>query len=219
MPTVFSDLYTRIEREVLKQTNTIYLTDVKNAIISAIRYYEHKPVWFTEVVGTDLSITSGTDNVSLPANFASMKSLRVWNGSRYLDETSGFEPVTFDELRRIKADNPNKTTTPSFWALWAGKVYVDSTVSTTTTAPIDYYKKDTSYPSGASDTSIWFEEGQDVIRFKAMAIFYRDRRHDENMAAQYDGGPAANFDGGLAGATFDNLTARSIMRRRIHRLA
>lgn len=205
----FQTMYQRIDREINKTTGTTYETDIKNALVSAIRFFEHRPVWFTEKVGSDLTLNSASDNVSLPADFARMKCLRIVVSSQFRGKDTGFEPVHDISELREKTGATQRTQTPMFWSLLNAKIYTDTLADQSYTLKIDYNMKDTSYPSATSDTSIWFDEGQDVIRWMAMSIFYGDRLHDEQNEAKY-------FARSIA--AFDVLTGRSNTRESGYRV-
>lgn len=205
----FQTMYQRIDREINKTTGTTYETDIKNALVSAIRFYEHRPVWFTEKVGSDLTLTSGSDNVALPADFASMKCLRIVVDSNFRGKDTGFAPVHDISALRAKTGPSQLTQTPAYWALLNAKIYTETLADENYTLKIDYHMKDTSYPSGTSDTSIWFDEAQDVIRWMAMSIFYGDRMHDEQNEAKYFA---------RAESAFNVLTGRSNTRDSSYRV-
>ena len=200
----FQTVYDRVEKDIHKATGTTYQSDVKNAIVSAIRFYEQRPVWFTEVVGSDLTLTAASDNVALPTNFASLAHLRIVVNSQFRDEDTGFAPVNDLKELRKKTGATQRTMTPSWWTLHNTKIYVDTLADSEYTLKIDYHKKDTSYPSSSGDTSIWFEEAFDLIRLMAMSIHYGERLHDSENEAKY----FAKAEG-----WFKNLRARSNVRK------
>lgn len=205
----FQTLYERIEREVLKQTGTSYQADVKNAIVTAIRFCEAEPVWFTEKVGSDLTLNASSNNVSLPSDFSRMMDLRIVVSGSVRGKDTGFAPVGNLSELRAKAGATTRADAPAYWCLVNNKIYVDTTPDDSYTLKIDYNCKDAAYPSSGSDTSIWFDEGQDVIRWHAMGIFYGDRLHDEVNEAKYFA---------RAQAALAKLTGRSNTRESSYRV-
>jgi hypothetical protein len=172
----FSALKTRIQREV-NRPSTTYLTDIGEAIVTAIRFYDRRPVWFTEKSST-LTLSSGSATASLPTDFRRLINLQLQVDSRYRDVNNGFKPVEYEVLRRNWLD-PTLSQTPVEYALFADTLYFNCLADQDYTVRIDYNYGDVTYPSADGDTSVWFDEAQDVIRYEATAIFYDDRLHDE----------------------------------------
>lgn len=196
----FLQMKTRVQAE-LNRPSTTYTSAIGDAIVSAIRFFEAKPVWFTEASST-LSLLINTNNIALPSNFKAMNTLKIPVGGYYRTQGTGFDQVQYKNLQREVIDS-TKVDTPTKWADWTGKVYINCLADANYTLTIDYYKGDTTAPSADADTSIWFDEGQDLISVKAQAIFYRRRLHDFQTAQVYDA---------EANDIYNNLLSRSNMR-------
>lgn len=156
-------------KNALAIQDTVYDDDIDDSIRSAISQYENKPLWFLEKVGT-VTLSSGSDTVSLPTDFAAPIDARILVNSVYRGKTSGFVRQEFKYLQ----DNYRAQVgsgVPQYYAYFAGLIYTDSEADADYTIELTYTKKDTTLPQGDTDTSVWFDEGYDAIRTLAMAIF------------------------------------------------
>lgn len=168
----------------LNRPSAAYTSPIGDAIISAIRYYEGRPVWFTEE-STTLNLLINTNSVALPSNFKSKLNLLLPVDNILRGEQNGFKQYTYKDLRD-RWDDTALTNIPTEYAFWDGNVVTNCLAVGAYTLQLDYYKGDTTYPSGDADTSIWFDEGQDLIAVKAQAMFYRRYQHDRATADEFD---------------------------------
>ncbi len=184
MAVTFGTMKTRIQAET-NRPSTANLTYIGDAIVTAIKFYEAKPIWFTEKKDT-VTLSSASNNVSLPSDFKRIINLRLaYSASAYRGKGTGFDPKTMKELEEDWTD-PTLSQTPVEWALFGSKIYVNCLADQSYTLPITYNYGDSTYPSADGDTSVWFEEGADIIRYKAMATFYRDKLHGYDLADKAD---------------------------------
>lgn len=186
MAETFGTLKTRIQRDT-KRTDSDYSAPAGDAIVSAIRQYDHMPMWFTKYRDT-LTLASGDSSVALPSDFKTLSTLRLIDstGRVYTDKT-GFNEATLTALDEWQYISPKPTQRPCEWAIENGTLYVDSTADAAYTLPLVYYRKDTTYPANDGDSSLWLgDDACDLIRFQAMAMFYRDELHNSEMAGEYE---------------------------------
>lgn len=176
-------LRTRIRTEINKPS-TSYEEFIDDAIRSAILFYGSSRFWFLEDSDVLTLATSGTF-IDLPDDFNLPVQLRISVNSRWIGHQTGFKHVTHDELKESATDAA-ATGSPCAWALFGNRVYVDRISDQTYTLDLSYIRKDVTLPEADSDTSIWFDEGRDVIRLKAMEYFYRDRLHAFEIAERYE---------------------------------
>lgn len=192
MAVTFGALKTRIQNETNKPSSA-NLTFIGDAIVTAIKYYEPQAFWFTDHKDT-LTLLSGVNSVALPSDFKAMQNLRIIVNGFYVGRNTGFELVDNAALE----DNwPDATLsqTPQEWSKFGSLVYVNCLADQNYSLPITYTRGDTSYPSEDGDTSIWFDEAADLIRYKAMATFYRDKLHGFDEADVFDGKAQEIFNG------------------------
>lgn len=216
MAVTITQLQTRILNEANK-TSATYGTMVNDLIVTAIKMYERRRFWFLEKTGT-VTLNSAAATVAAPSDFKAMISLMLLRDGYYYGEDQGFTEATFRELRNNSL-NSALTGYPREWALLGNTIYVDRLADQNYTLRVDYIKGDATYPASGSDTSVWFEEGVDLIRVKTLAMFWRDVMHNEERAAALDGGMDMNGEGGQVGVWLKALSEGNNTRRYSYGLA
>jgi hypothetical protein len=160
-------------------------TNVQNALVTAIKELEQEQFWFFET-NTQLTLEANTNSVILPANFNSLGTLRLLIGTTYFSDASGFTMTTPHRMRQLQRilNQPGR---PYCYALYGDSIMVHPYPNDTYTLDMDYYCKDVTYPVVYGDNSIWFDDQtQDLTRYKALAIFYRDTLQSEENANVYE---------------------------------
>lgn len=207
----FADLKTRILKEADAESTSgqsLYFEAIGNAIISAIRYYEGTRFWFLEKTA-NITILNTQTLIALPTDFKSLIQLRLRVGNEWLTDRNGFELVSYDRLKELATD-ATATGQPRYCALYSNAVVVDRAVDKNYTIEVTYCRGDVNYPSADGSTSIWFDDGVELIRYKALEIFYRDKKQAEDKAQFYK----------VAADDFENkLKQRSNTRQQRYRLA
>lgn len=175
------EIATRIKSD-LDITGTERDSQIYDAIRSAELFYEGSPLWFLEAADTVTLLTS-TNSVALPSNFASerRKGVRLLVNGVYHYDQNGFDRETWDDLETQYRANL-QSNRPRHWAIYAGRLYVDTIADADYTISLSYYKKNAT-TLGTGDTGVFSVEGYDVIRSRAMAIF-----KDESL--EYESAPA-----------------------------
>lgn len=179
MAVSFGDLKTRIKSDVNRPSNALD-TAVEDSIRSAIRFYTGIRFYFLET-RANVSLSSGSDTAALPDDFKGVIKLRLLKNSVYYTDGNGFDPVSYDTLLNNYTSS-NTPTTPTQWAIFANALYFNSVADTSYTLDLSYIKGDVSLPSADGDTSVFFDEAQDLIRYKAEEFFYRDKLRAEELA-------------------------------------
>lgn len=200
MAATFGALKARIQAEV-NRPSTAYLSPIGDAILTAIRFYEAKPIYFTETKDT-LTLESGDNFVTLPNGFKRMISLRILVNGTYRGVDNGFVGVSYSQLEEVSTD-PTLSQTPDTWALLGNRIYFNCLADQDYTLSIVFNIGDETPVSADSDISIWFEEGQDIIRLEAMGIFYADKLHSPELG-QTCKAEAMRY--------YDNLVQRNVER-------
>lgn len=183
MAETFGTLQARIQRDAEK-TESRFDSAAQDAILSAIRHFEHERFWFTQTRDT-LALSSGASSVSLPSDFKAIHTAKLIDstGTVYTRDC-GFYPVSVIDLEEQQYISPLPTERPDNWAIENGTMYLNAIADAAYSIGIVYFKKDSVYPSGASDTSIWFEdEPYDMVRNYAMGVFCQDTLNDAERAA------------------------------------
>ncbi len=190
-----SDIVSRIKSDLVIN-GTDYDTQILDAIQSALRQLRGKRYWFLEVYDT-LTATVGSSSVALPADFSTIKSVDlISSGTRYTNDY-GFDLLTFDRFRQdYWTTDPIPTGLPAACAYFVGDntLRLSHLAAVAYSLPIVYYKQDVTLPT-ASQTSVWFDDGYDVVRSLAQFIFKRDSQ----------GFTATEEDGEMASIALTNL--------------
>lgn len=206
MAVTFGQMTDRILRETARDTSMD--TGVQDAIITAIKELEREQFWLFEKEA-DLTLLQGTNNVSLPNDFAEMSTLRLLVGDTYNTEMFGFTSVTNHEIFNFVRQSTEGV--PYMWSIFANKIYLFPVADSDYTLNMHYYYKDEIYPSLYSDTSIWLGDlTEDLTRYKALSIFYRDSLQAEEKALYYEQ---------KANASIGNMRIRNNQRLQINRLS
>lgn len=174
--TTVADIRDRIKDDLVLTDTEQYDTQLVSAIQSALRELRGKRYWFLEAYAT-LTSTASSEEIDIRAqvpDFGVIKSIDlIFTNTRYVDRY-GFNLVSFDKLR---ADywtvSPLRTQRPRACAELNGTLYLSDTWGAALSLPMVYYKQDATLPA-ASETSVWFDDGQDLVRAKAQYIFKRD---------------------------------------------
>lgn len=162
-----SEIRSRIDRDF--ELNGSRNSDIDDAIRSAIRVYQGRPMWFLHTL-TTITLSEGNSSASLPSDFGGKDTFRIRVNGTYYGQGDGFDYMDFATLNAYHRKNLSSGQ-PRLCGVLGSTLYFDANASTDYTVEVVYYKKDTSEPTADSDTSVWLSEGQDVIRSYAMALF------------------------------------------------
>lgn len=175
----YGQMQQRIKNDVNRPSSSND-TAVKESINTAIRFYNGRRLWFLEEKET-LTLLNGDSSVALPDDFQSMLKLKYLYNNFWYSERNGFMETTWESLEDL-AENSTATGRPKWWALFGDRIYFDVMANDDFTIDISYIKGDVTEPSADGDTSVFFDEGQDLIRYKAESFLYSDYLHDSDGA-------------------------------------
>lgn len=161
-----SEIRTRIDRDF--ELNGSRNDDIDDAIRSAIRIYQGRPLWFLHAL-TTITLSEGNSTASLPTNFGGKDTFRIQVNSTYYGQGDGFDYMDFHTLNAYHRKSLSSTQ-PRLCGILGTTLYFDATADQDYTIELVYYKKDATLPQADSDTSVWLDDGQDVIRVCAMAL-------------------------------------------------
>lgn len=186
-----SDLRTQIKLDT-RVNGTEKDTQIDNAIRSALRQLRGKKYWFLRAIG-DLTLSSG-NSVSITAtltDFAAPDTFKISDGNTWRFDGRGFDFLTYENLERQYLQSVTLSTNiPSACAVLNGTLYTSHNVDGSYTIHCSYYKQDATLPTADAATSVWFDEGYDVVRALAMSIFKREVQgmsgaEDDSLLAYY----------------------------------
>ncbi len=193
MALTFGQMTTQILQETYRDVS--FSQAVENAIVSAIKELETEELFINQTF-TQIAVPATnppTFMVPLPENFISVLTMTLQDGqgnvvytaANGFKETTMYELVTYRNFYSFEIDNCQGL--PGFWAIYGNDIHiwpVPAPNSTGYTLNLFYYYRDGSYPTQASDTSIWMDDfTQDVCRYTARGIFYRDSLQSQELAA------------------------------------
>lgn len=158
------------------------------AVQSSLRQLRGRRYWFLRGYST-LTATANSESIlitSTLSDFSVIDSLDlIANNSRFFN-LSGFDRLSFDDLRqKYWVESTIPTGTPEAWSIQNKTIYLSHKATATYSLPISYYKQDATIPA-AGETSIWFDDGYDVVRAMAQYIFKRDTQGMTATEADYD---------------------------------
>jgi hypothetical protein len=186
--------FSQMAQQILSETfrDESFLPNVNNAIVSAIKELEIQEL-FINTKQAQITLPQNSQTVDLPADFISMLMVTLQvngngappnTGVTIFTEATGFKEITFYQLQTYQYQfNYNIPCNPGNWALYGHQLWVYPVAQNDYLLNLFYYYRD-AYPVGPNDTSIWMGDfTQDVCRYKAKEIFYRDTLQSEELAA------------------------------------
>jgi hypothetical protein len=163
-----SELRNRIKRDLII-TTTEYDTRIDDAIRSALRSLKQGKYWFL-LKRENVTLATNNDSVALPSDLGSLKAARLLSSGAWYAQGRGFTQKPLDVLYR-EYKTYATTQQPEFWALEGTSLVTDSSADADYTIELSYWRKDASEPTSDAATSVWFEDGLDLIRTKAIVLF------------------------------------------------
>ncbi len=179
--------------QILQETyrDVSFTSQVENAIVSAIKELETEELFLNQTF-KEIPVPDEMFIVPLPENFISVLTMTLMNGNGDVIYTAatGFKETTMYELvtyRNRFAGTNNNQGLPGYWALYGNDIHIwpaPAIGSDGFVLQLFYYFRDGTYPDNPNDTSIWMDDfTQDVTRYTARGIFYRDSLQSPELAA------------------------------------
>ena len=175
------------DRDITTVRGTVTEGDlIDQAIVAAIKFYEKRATfWFLETNTTSLILATDERSIILPSDFNKLIRFRVKVNNRWLTDGSGLELKTAAELKSIDTDD-NVSGQPSLYAIYGDDLKVYPKAADMYSTDLDYYKKDTAYPSSDGDTSVLMgDNSEDLIFYEGLARFWGDSLQDDEKRAIY----------------------------------
>jgi hypothetical protein len=228
MALTFGQMTSQILSETYRDAS--FSTQVQNAIVSAIKELEIEELFINSKFAL-IPVLPRTNVVPLPADFISVLQLNLLIGTgtspdgsppspppppplqpgtySVINASSGFSECTFYDLQTYRYQFWENGT-PGRWALFGNDLYLHPWADNYYWIDMWYYYRD-NYPVYPQDTSIWLDDfTQDVTRYKARGIFYRDSLQSPELAA-------SEFE--KAGVALSQLRLRNSQRSTINNLS
>ena len=204
MAATYGQMRDQILRETYRFGNTDFVIAVQDALVSAVKELEIEQMFLNQKF---INLPVGTNQfiIPLPDDFITLLSLTLLdqNFQRIYTPASGFLEVTFWELQTYRWQQfmPG---IPASWAMYENAIHLWPTPPGDFNLALFYYNRDGYYPNDyvASPTpgdpaiqapwtidqydltSIWLGDfTEDVTRYTARSIFYRDSLQSPELAA------------------------------------
>ncbi len=155
-------------------------TQINRAINRAIKYYERKPFWFKETIGTFSCVASQKiyTTSTIPTDISEIDRMEVVVSGNDYEVTE----KTFDEIEDM--DVSHQTGIPEFYAYYDDSIYLYPIPNSTYTMRIAYTKT-YSQLSADSDTNDWTTDAEDLIEARALWTIYSRTIKDDEEANKY----------------------------------
>lgn len=194
MALTFGQMTNQILAETYRDNS--FSIQVQNAIVSAIKELETEELFLNQKF-TQLTVAENQFIIPLPEDFISVLLMTLINGQGEVIYTSanGFKETTMFELETYKSQRKLQIGIPSWWALYENDIHIWPAPAQNSggyTLNLFYYYRDGTYPipfvtpddASYNATSIWLDDfTQDVTRYTARGIFYRDSLQSPELAA------------------------------------
>ena len=153
-------------------------TDIKEAIQSAITFYEPELFWFNEQQATAATVAD-FEYYAVPVDFIQMYSLSLLQG----DHWETLEPVSLDEAEQeLQNRAPGR---PRSYCTFNQQFRLSPMPNAVYNLRLSYLKRLPAL-SGDQDTNAWMVEAEPMVRAKAKAVLFLDVSHDPEQAAIHD---------------------------------
>ncbi len=189
MALTFGQMTAQILQETYRDVS--FTGQVENAIVSAIKELETEELFLNQKF-VQLTVPELSNSVPLPEDFISVLVMTLLdnNGVVIYSAANGFKETTMYELITYNnqlAGTNNSCGLPGYWALYENNINIfpaPAQGSGGFLLDLYYYFRDGTYPTQPNDTSIWMDDfTQDVTRYTARGIFYRDSLQSPELAA------------------------------------
>lgn len=152
-------------------------TEVQNAVLDAVKYYQGMRFYFNEAsVDFNLSLTTMYSLSSKVPKLVAIDTFKVWSGSvPYL-----INSASWMDLEKWDYET-GSASTPTDYAIHHEMMRVYPRPNVTLSAQVNYHKSITQSASNSSST-VWMNEASDLIRARAKGLLYATVLLDSQQA-------------------------------------
>lgn len=171
--TTLGTMRARIARE-LQINQSTFQSEIDDAILSAVRFYNHHDFWFLETGVTSFvgTLTSAFPLATVLPDYAHIDAVVVRLGSRRLN----MRYRTYQELLDLDIDD-NYAGDPIYWSIHHEMLFVEPRLRQTRTFEITYSAQK-NITLTASQSGVWMNEAEELIRLHAEADIAQNRMKD-----------------------------------------
>ena len=153
-------------------------SEIKDAIQSAIAFYENESFFFNQARATDTTV-NGTEYYDVPTDFLKHVSMTVTvNSTKYI-----MEPKTWDWFENVSTST-TYTGYPHYYAIFS-KQYRIYPIPDAAYTLNQAYIKSLSTLSDGGDTNAWMTDGYELILARAGKIISLNKIRDDQRAGNY----------------------------------
>lgn len=155
------------------------VSEIKDAIQTALKYYEAELFWFNEQQATT-STVAGQEYYAFPPDYVQMHAIAR---KRTDTEWDPLRPLSFDEMEDL--NNSGHQRVPRFYCTYNEQLRLGN-------IPDGAYQLRLSYArqiplvAADSDTNAWMTDAEPLIRARAKSILFADVVHDLAKAQTFD---------------------------------
>lgn len=146
-------------------------TAIDGYIRTTLRNLRKKRYWFLRR-RTTLALAQGGFLVSLPAGFSAPDFANLYYDGRVYSQNTGFQLMDYQQLAASIYTTTREQRRPYRWALaFNNALETDSLAQQAATLEFVYFCQDITLPTADSDTSVWFDDGFDVVRASTQLLY------------------------------------------------
>lgn len=159
---------------------------ISGFVRTSLRQLRKKRYWFL-LKRSNLTLVSGGSSVTLPSDYSTMNTVHLIESGTIYTKDTGFHLVTYDEFY---SDYLTETTVPTgrpngctvLDNVSESLILFNRAPTSNLTIPITYYVQDTTLPTATGDTSVWFDDGFDLVRALTQLLYQRYSQNDTQAA-------------------------------------
>jgi len=167
-----ADVRERIKSDMIISGSS-WDAQIDDAIRSSLRQLRQSKYWFLEAT-LEITLEQGELATALPSDFSVADTFDLLSGTSRLTHLRGFDLMPYEDMKATYwTSHPVSTGTPVACAIFNKTLYFTHTADKEYKIRTAYFRQDATLPS-ANDTSVWFDDGYDVVRASAQYIFKRE---------------------------------------------
>lgn len=184
----YSDLQTRIRTELKRDGHT---AEIKDAIASAVEFYQPERFHFNEEEAT-AAISTGSTSIALPTGLIEMDELQLQDGDNRYGEENGFNRFSWQEL---DIEELQTNSQPTAWTIYRDQIEFRPPSNKEYTLKASYHKRiELSASSTSTLSNAWTTVAEGMIRAKAKEEIFRHILRNEIMAARMERETQRQYD-------------------------
>ena len=171
----FSAVQALVIEDIDKSDQT---ANVQQAIKDAVKFYNHREsMWFQEE-RKETTILGTTDLIQLPSDFDSRETLTINDPSN--SDTWELTPKPLNWI--LERTDTDHASDPRYYTIFDDQIQVYPYPDKTFTLSLYYKRNLDAVTATPAYTSAWFTEADDLIRYRAERMIYKNILHDTDAS-------------------------------------